>query len=107
MWYTFYGCTSLTQAPEIPSSVTDMWYTFYGCTSLTQAPEIPSSVTDMRYTFYGCTNLTGTITINANPRWYDNCFSDTTKPITLKGTSTMLQDLANTANNGNVSVKNN
>ena len=48
---TFEGCTSLTTAPEIPSSVTAMFQTFEGCTSLTTALAIPSSVTDMWGTF--------------------------------------------------------
>ena len=58
MYYTFEDCTGLTQAPEIPESVTDMYSTFSGCTGLTQAPEIPDSVTDMSSTFSGCTGLT-------------------------------------------------
>ncbi len=57
MWLTFRGCTSLTTAPEIPSSVTSMIDTFFGCTSLTAAPAIPSSVTKMIGTFVGCTSL--------------------------------------------------
>ena len=31
MGYTFYNCRSLTQAPNIPNSVTNMYYTFNGC----------------------------------------------------------------------------
>ena len=102
--FTFFGCTSLTTAPEIPSSVTAMSDTFGRCTSLTTAPEIPSSVTHMDGTFDGCTNLTGTVTINANPAEYRNCFYRTEKPIVLTGSSTKLQDLANTSTNGNVTV---
>ena len=99
---TFSECSSLIQAPEIPSSVTNMNETFYNCRSLTQAPIIPSSVKNMTYTFSGCTSLTGTVTINADPTVYTDCFEETTKPITLTGTSTMLSALAGTANNGNV-----
>ncbi len=54
---TFADCTSLTTAPAIPSSVTDMFQTFMDCTSLTTAPVIPSSVTDMSQTFWDCTAL--------------------------------------------------
>ncbi|MDY2803828.1 MAG: leucine-rich repeat protein, partial [Bacilli bacterium] len=57
MYYTFYGCKSLVNAPAIPSSVTDMVGTFGGCTSLVNAPEIPSSVTNMTSTFAGCKSL--------------------------------------------------
>jgi hypothetical protein len=55
---TFSGCTSLTTAPTIPSSVTELWWTFSDCTSLTTAPAIPSSATYLPYTFSGCTSLT-------------------------------------------------
>ena len=60
----------MTEAPVIPSSVTDMDSTFDGCTALTQAPVIPDGVTIMNYTFLNCTSLTGTLTCNANPTWY-------------------------------------
>ena len=107
---TFSGCTGLTTAPEIPNSVTYMSWTFSRCTGLTTAPEIPNSVTSMHGTFSGCTNLTGEITINANlnssEKWtYADCFSDTTKPIQLTGTCTILSKLAETSSNGNVTVK--
>ena len=108
MSFTFENCASLITAPTIPPSVTDMSGTFKNCTSLITAPTIPSSVTDMAATFKGCTSLTGTIIINANPTIYNDssggCFEDTIKPINLIGDSTILQELANTANNGNVEV---
>ena len=58
MFYAFVGCTNLTTAPTIPSSVTDMSNSFAECTNLTTAPTIPSSVTVMVCTFYGCRSLT-------------------------------------------------
>ncbi|MBR3613574.1 MAG: leucine-rich repeat domain-containing protein [Clostridia bacterium] len=100
--YTFADCTSLTSAPEIPSSVSSMGSTFSQCTALTQAPVIPSSVTYMENTFSNCTGLTGEITINANPTTYNSCFFkvDFTKQnLTLKGESTMLDELGATGNN--------
>ena len=60
---TFNGCTSLVNAPEIPSGVTNMSSTFNGCTSLVNAPKIPSSVTNISYTFNGCTSLVNAPTI--------------------------------------------
>ena len=54
---SFSGCTSMTEAPVIPDSVTDMIRTFSGCTSLVEAPVIPDSVTDMSSTFSDCTSL--------------------------------------------------
>ena len=62
--YMFSGCTSLTQAPELPATTlashcyTDM---FERCTSLTQAPELPATtLADSCYSamFSGCTSLT-------------------------------------------------
>jgi hypothetical protein len=62
-----------------------MSHTFYGCTSLTEAPTIPNSVTRMPYTFYGCTNLIGTVRINSkNVNYVDGCFDNITKTITLQ-----------------------
>ena len=62
--YMFYGCTSLTQAPDLPATtLTDYCYNgmFRGCTSLTQAPTFPATTLASNcYTnmFQGCTNLT-------------------------------------------------
>ena len=60
----FYGCTSLTAAPELPATtLANYCYCrmFYGCTSLTAAPELPAT-TLASYCyycmFYGCTSLT-------------------------------------------------
>ena len=53
--------TSYADIPEtivyegVERQVTDMNYCFWGCTSLTQVPTIPSSVTNMNYCFWGCT----------------------------------------------------
>ena len=64
MYATFEGCTSLVNAPIIPSSVTYMGSTFYGCTSLTSI-EIPASVTSIEYrAFNGCSKL-ATITFRS------------------------------------------
>ena len=82
-----------------------MSLTFDGCTSLTTAPTIPSSVTNMESTFAGCISLTGKIEINAEPTEYKGCFAETVQPIILTGTSTKLAELAATANNNNVTVK--
>ena len=75
MSFCFSGCTSLTQAPVIPSSVTYMSGCFSGCTSLTQAPAIPSGVTDMSYCFSGCTSLTQAPVIPNSVTSMKWCFS--------------------------------
>ena len=102
----FRGCASLTTAPEIPESVTNMNNTFNGCTKLTTAPTIPNSVEYMNYTFKDCTKLTGEITINTSKLTSSNNYSGcfylfaTGKNITLTGTSSQLQSIANTSTSG-------
>ena len=62
--YMFYGCTGLTEAPELPATtLAALCYDsmFYDCTGLTEAPELPA--TTLAYgcyenMFYGCTGLT-------------------------------------------------
>ena len=62
--YMFYGCTSLTTAPELPATtLVDGCYSgmFNGCTSLTTAPELPATtLADSCYNgmFADCTSLT-------------------------------------------------
>jgi hypothetical protein len=102
----FDGCTALIQAPSIPSGVKYMSDTFAYCTALTQAPVIPAGVTKMNRLFYNCHRLTGAVTIHANPAEYSNCFYQTVQPITLSGSSTVLNELAETnATKGNVTVE--
>ena len=52
MGETFWGCTNLIIAPEIPTTVVNMFNTFGECTGLRIAPEIPTSVTNMTSTFW-------------------------------------------------------
>lgn len=101
---TFQGCTSLIQAPVIPESVVNMNSTFSNCTQLVQAPVIPANVSSMASTFLGCSSLTGTVTIDASPSVFDQCFHTTILPIVLTGKSQRLPDLAATSYNGNVTV---
>ena len=100
----FFRCATLTTAPTIPNSVTNMSSCFSSCTALTTAPTIPSSVTDISGCFRSCTALTGKITINANPSTYTNCMQNTQQEIVLVGSSALLQNIADTANNNNVYV---
>ena len=85
--------------------------TFDACTSLTTAPEIPSSVTSMDYTFYGCTSLTGNLVINANPTGYGECLSDASTAagtnLVVSGTSTLLDEIiATKSENSNITKGN-
>ena len=60
----FYGCTALTQAPELPATILATYCyvnMFYGCTALTQAPALPATtLAEGCYVnmFNGCTSLT-------------------------------------------------
>ena len=60
----FYGCTSLTTAPELPATELAVGCydsMFYNCTSLTTAPELPATTLSngcYNNMFYGCTSLT-------------------------------------------------
>ena len=74
MSWCFSGCTSLTQAPEIPSGVTNMEGCFFGCTSLAQAPAIPTGVTNMEGCFSGCTSLTQAPVIPTGVTYMMRCF---------------------------------
>ena len=59
----FPGCTSLTEAPELPATtLADDCYDgmFSGCTSLTKAPELPATTLVPNcygYMFNGCSSL--------------------------------------------------
>ncbi len=106
-FFDFKRCTSLATVTNIPDSVTVLENAFLGCTLLKNVPTIPSGVKNMRGTFEGCTSLTGTIVINANisSSNYEGCFKDTVLPIELTGSCTMLNELAATATNNNITVK--
>lgn len=59
----FYGCTSLTTAPELPASTLASGcykHMFNNCTNLTTAPELPATTLTTncyQYMFYRCTKL--------------------------------------------------
>ena len=78
MTATFAECKRLTTAPEIPNSVKKMNTTFAWCTGLTTAPKIPNSVTSIDYTFRGCTGLTTAPEIPNSVTRMDSTFSECT-----------------------------
>ena len=89
----FQGCTSLTQAPELPATTLanncyqDM---FLGCTSLTQAPALPATTLSnycYSHMFQGCTSLTQAPALPATtlagwcyPAMFRDCTSLTQAP---------------------------
>ena len=97
----FYGCTSLTTAPELPATTLASYcynYMFNGCTSLTTAPSVLPATTLASYCYYcmfnGCTSLTTAPALPATTladRCYGfmfyNCTSLTTAPSVLPATT--------------------
>ena len=83
----FYGCTSLTTAPELPATTlasTCYSHMFERCTSLTTAPALPAT-TLVNYCYYymflGCTSLTTAPELPATtlPKYcYQNMFYNCT-----------------------------
>ena len=89
----FFGCTSLTTAPELPATtLVDLCYysMFRGCTSLTTAPSLPATtLADDCYNemFMGCTSLTTapslpatTLATTCYAYMFNGCTSLTTAP---------------------------
>ena len=76
----FYGCTSLTQAPELPATTLALgcYHTmFYWCVSLTQAPELPAkTLANNCYMcmFERCTSLTQAPVLPATTL-VNNCYN--------------------------------
>ena len=92
-YYMFYGCSSLTTAPEIPATtLTDFCYDgmFYNCKSLTTTPKLPATALTRycySYMFKGCTSLTNalelpatTLTNDCYSNMFNSCTSLTTAP---------------------------
>lgn len=103
--------TRLQCGPRIPNTVTLAQGCFARSDIQVYNHEIPESVTDMREIFTFCENLGGSIEINCSPatgtistsRIY-NAFYETVENITIHGRSTVLQEIADTANGNNVTV---
>ena len=89
----FFGCTSLTQAPELPATtLANYCYCsmFSGCTSLTQAPKLPATTlahSCYKFMFHNCRSLTQapelpatTLAVSCYERMFDGCTSLTQAP---------------------------
>lgn len=66
---------------------------------------IPNNVKNRSGTFGGYKSLTGNITIYVNPNFYNNCFYNNMEDITLTSSYDLLDELADTADNSNVTVQ--
>lgn len=90
--YAFYGCTSLTQLPNLPSRSSGVngsgvvgEYAFAGCTSITNV-QIQNAVSEIRsHAFEGCTGITNVTMDLFNDAKLDNeVFKDCTSLKTVK-----------------------
>ena len=92
-FYMFYGCSSLTSAPELPATtLASSCYQsmFYGCSSLTSAPELPATTlasSCYQSMFYNCSSLTSapelpatTLTQSCYYSMFRDCSSLTSAP---------------------------
>lgn len=95
---TFQGCTALTTAPVLPSSITEAGYMFYNCTSLTTGAAIPVNCTNTSYMYYGCSKLQSAPVNNSTKLtncayMFYNCTSLTTaSAFQIKGASTLIAE---------------
>ena len=81
-WFSglFDSCSSLTSAPELPTTlVADCYsYMFRGCTSLTSAPELPATTLAINcyyQMFYECSSLTSAPELPATTL-FNQCYSN-------------------------------
>lgn len=109
---TFFGCSGLRSLPKIPGTVTGSGnYAFYKCSGVTSIDGmvVPEGITKMEGMFAELKNVgNSTVTIHANPDSCKYAFANvavsTGATVTLRGTSTMLAELAATNTQGRVVV---
>ena len=96
----FYGCTSLTTAPELPAITLANYcydWMFINCTSLTTAPELPATTLAnycYNWMFYGCTNL-NYIKCLATDISANNCLAKWVYGVSANGTFTRANSSVN------------
>jgi hypothetical protein len=97
-YYMFYGCSSLTSAPDLPNTeLASSCYRnmFQNCTSLTISPELPATVlvdNCYRNIFNGCTNLSQ-IKCLATDVSASNCINNWVTGVASTGTFIKQQDM--------------
>lgn len=85
MYYTFFGCSNLRSAVNLPDEITHFYFTFQNSTSLTSVSNIPSSLIYMYHAFYNCSSLIDEAIIpdsvtNLNAT-FSNCTSLSSAPV--------------------------
>lgn len=100
------SCINLKSMPEIPNTVKIMDNAFSDDVSLTNLTNIPESVESANSCFNNCTKISGILLINGNPSDYNSFFrgAATATKVDLQGSSKMLDILASTADNDNITV---
>ena len=92
----FNGCTALTAAPALPSSIVNADSMFYGCTSLVTGTAIPTNCTEATNMYRNCNKLQVAPTNNSNGLIKGNfIFKDCTSLVDasdfqIKGASTLV-----------------
>ena len=94
----FYGCSSLTTAPELPATtlVNGCYYRmFQGCSSLTTAPDLPATTlaeSCYQRMFYGCKSL-NSITMLATDISALGCLGGWVNSVSSTGTFTKASSM--------------
>lgn len=104
--YMFAGCINLKEMPQIPDTTQYMEGTFENNISLMKLSPIPAGVKDVTKCLENCGLIEGTFTIDADPEEYGSFLLDTAvaTKVDLTGESKLLNELALTTENGNITV---
>ena len=106
MDYMYAYCINLKSMPQISKSTKSMSRAFENNVSLVEVTKIPKHVTDVSGCFDNCPKISGTLKIDANPESYVGFLANTCNAtkLDLTGKSSMLNELALTHTNYNVTI---
>lgn len=106
MDYMYAYCINLKSMPKISKSTKSMSRAFENNVSLVEVTKIPKHVTDVSGCFDNCPKISGTLKIDANPESYVGFLANTCNAtkLDLTGKSSMLNELALTHTNYNVTI---
>ncbi|MBE6573182.1 MAG: hypothetical protein E7652_02185 [Ruminococcaceae bacterium] len=93
--YNTYKGTALTSTPSIPASVVTVYGAFKDCKSLTTVTNIPANVTDMSFAFTNCAKLASVPALPAGVtslwRAFANCTSLKSAPVIPVSVNNMVE----------------
>lgn len=106
MDYMYAYCINLKNMPNISKNTKSMSRTFENNVSLVTVTKIPKQVRDVSGCFNSCTKISGTLKVDANPENYVGFLANTCNAteLNLTGKSSMLNELALTHTNYNVTI---